>query len=142
MAVNPLLSEQGILQRYERQKAVFGYGRMTTPEAHQAGLDGMLQTVERIEAEKLADRITIYRRGPEELYSNYLERKQWQQDPHGRAVVETERNRPMTLQERQDYAKGFERLADQLEQRQVSPAEIQHLNVLRTRAARELAAID
>jgi len=31
-----------------------------------------------------------------------------------RAVVEAERARPMTLQERRDYAKGFDELADML----------------------------
>lgn len=36
LAVNPRLSEQGILQRYENQKADRGTGRMTTPEAHRA----------------------------------------------------------------------------------------------------------
>jgi hypothetical protein len=36
LAVNFQLSEQGIYQRYENQKADRGQGRMTTPEAHQA----------------------------------------------------------------------------------------------------------
>jgi hypothetical protein len=42
LAVTSRLSEQGILQRYEKQKAVRDYGRMTTPEAHRAAYDGML----------------------------------------------------------------------------------------------------
>lgn len=142
MAVNPRLSEQGILQRYERQKAVFGYGRMTTPEAHQAGLDGVLKTVERIESEKLADRITIYRRGPEELYSNRLEYRKWKLDPHGRAAIETERHRPMSVRERQDYVRGFEKLLVQLEQRKASEAEIKHMNALHERAVHELETGD
>lgn len=57
LAVNPRLSEQGILQRYEKQKAKRGYGRMTTAAAHKAAYDGMLVTLERIERDKLADRI-------------------------------------------------------------------------------------
>ena len=63
MAVSFRLSEQGILQRYEGQRADRGFGRMTTPDAHQAAFDGMLVTLDRIESEKLADRLTIYRRG-------------------------------------------------------------------------------
>lgn len=55
LAVNPRLSEQGILQRYENQKADRGTGRMTTPEAHRAAYNGMPATLERIERDKLAD---------------------------------------------------------------------------------------
>ena len=114
LAVNPRLSEQGILQRYENQKADRGTGRMTTPEAHQAAYDGMPATLERIERDKLADRVTIYRRGAEAIYSNELQGGQWAREPQARAVVESERTRTMTLQERRDYAQGFDRLAEQL----------------------------
>jgi hypothetical protein len=51
------LSEQGILQRYENQKADRGVERMTTPEAHKAGYDGMLQTFERIERQASAEEV-------------------------------------------------------------------------------------
>ncbi len=49
LAVTSRLSEQGIMQRYENQKADRGAGRMTMREAHQAAYDGMLQTLDRIE---------------------------------------------------------------------------------------------
>ena len=42
LAVNEKLSWQGVLQRYEKQKSSpRACGRMTTPEAHQAGYDGV-----------------------------------------------------------------------------------------------------
>jgi len=93
LAVSFRLSEQGILQRYERQKAIRGFGRMTTPEAHKAAYDGMLLTLERIERDKLADRITIYRRGGQAIYTNQLQGGQWVHQPQAKAVVEAERKR-------------------------------------------------
>jgi hypothetical protein len=57
------MSHQGIVERYEKQKAQFGNGRITTPKAHLDAYEGMLLTVERIEGEKLADSIRLYRRG-------------------------------------------------------------------------------
>lgn len=45
---------------------------MTTPASHQAGYTGMLDTVEKIEQGRLANKITIYRRGGIILYENEL----------------------------------------------------------------------
>jgi predicted ABC-type ATPase len=142
LAVNPRLSEQGILQRYESQKADRGTGRMTTPEAHQAAYAGMPATLERIERDKLADRLTIYRRGAEAIYSNELQGGQWMREPQARAVVEAERARPMTLPERRDYAQSFDRLAEQLArpERQASAEETRKLADLRRQAQAGLAA--
>ena len=142
LAVNPRLSEQGILQRYENQKADRGTGRMTTPEAHRAAYDGMPATLERLERDKLADRVTVYRRGAEAIYSNELQGGQWAREPQARAVVEAERTRPMTLQERRDYAQGFDKLADMLArpERQASADELRKVDDLRRQAKTELAA--
>lgn len=142
LAVNPRLSEQGIFQRYENQKADRGTGRMTTPEAHRAAYDGMPVTLERIERDKLADRVTVYRRGAEAIYSNELHGGQWAREPQARAVVEAERARPMTLQERRDYAQGFDKLADMLArpERQASADELRKVEGLRRQAKAELAA--
>jgi predicted ABC-type ATPase len=141
LAVNPCLSRQGILQRYENQKADRGTGRMTTAKAHQDGYDGMLVTLERIENEKLADRVGIYKRGGEEIYSNELLRDgEWARVPQARLVVEAERKRPMTLQERHDYAEGFDKLLNLIAKpsRKASSQEINVIEELRQRARREL----
>lgn len=141
LAVNPRFSEQGILQRYENQKADRGIGRMTTPEAHKAGLEGMLGTLDCIETDKLADRITIYRRGAEVIYSNVLQDGQWINEPRARAVVEAERKRPMTMQERRTYAQGYDKLAEQMArpERQATTDELNGIYRLRSQAHSELA---
>jgi len=115
LAVSWQLSEQGIIQRYENQKLDRGVGRMTTPEAHKAAYDGMLNTLERIERDNLADRVTISRRGGEVIYSNELENGIWKETPQARLAVETERSRPLTPQEAYQFAAGYATLVQQVE---------------------------
>jgi len=142
LAVNFRLSEQGILQRYENQKADRGTGRMTTAKAHQDAYDGMPHTIERIEREKLADRITVYRRGGEVLYSNEVQNGQWKNPPQAKGALDAERDRRMTLQERRDYAAGFDRLAELQSRpgRNATDAERDALGVLREAAHNSLKA--
>jgi|GEM_PF-1131684 len=136
LAVPWCLSEQGIIQRYENQKVDRGRGRMTTPEAHKAAYDGMLDSLERIEREKLADRLTIYRRGADAIYFNVLKNGHWQYVPEARAAVEAERARPMTLVERKDYAKGFDDLHKLISkpERKAGSEEIQQIESLQYQA--------
>lgn len=142
LAVNKRLSQQGIIQRYENQKADRGTGRMTTPQAHQAAYDEMPATVERIERDKLADRVTLFRRGAEAIYTNELNGGEWVKEPQARAALEAERSRTMTLQERRSYAKGFDKLAELLArpERHASAEEVKNVDDLRRRAKHELAA--
>ena len=142
LAVNERMSQQGIIQRYENQKADRGTGRMTTPQAHQAAYDGMPATVERIERDKLADRVTLYRRGAEAIYTNELNGGEWAKEPQARTALEAERSRPMTLQERRSYAEGFDKLAELMArpERQATVEEVKNVDALRQSAKRELAA--
>ncbi|WP_178391822.1 zeta toxin family protein [Caballeronia sordidicola] len=142
LAVNFRLSEQGILQRYENQKADRGTGRMTTAKAHQDAYDGMPHTIELVEREKLADRLTIYRRGGEAIYANELHIGQWKNPPLAKAALDAERDRRMTLQERRDYATGFDRLVELQSRpgRNATDAERETLSALREAAHNSLKA--
>lgn len=141
LAVNTQLSQQGIMQRYENQRVDRGSGRMTTPEAHNAAYEGMLHTLDRIEGQKLADRVTIYRRGAEVVYQNEIQGGQWAKEPQARAAVEAERARPMTTKERQEYIKGYDELAELLEraERQASTEEVRQVAVLQREARGDAA---
>lgn len=141
LAVNERLSWQGVMQRYEAQKQDRGAGRMTAPHSHRDAYNGMPDTLERIERERLADRVTVYRRGGQAIYSNELQDGEWKQAPQARQVLEAERARPLTLQERQAYAEGFDRLAEQMARpgRNASADELRQVHELRTQARRELA---
>jgi len=139
LAVNPRLSEQGILHRYEKQKLAMGFGRMTTPEAHQAALDGMLATVTRIEEDRLADRVTVCRRGNVVIYSNEFSEGEWMHEPRAAAVIMEERGRSMTLEEMRGYVQGFGELARMLArpERQASAEERRRVDDLRRQASAE-----
>lgn len=132
LAVSYQLSEQGIYQRYERQKAARGQGRMTTPEAHQAAYDGLPVTVARIEAEKLADRLTIYRRGVVSIYENELRAGAWLRPPQAAAVIQAERARPMTAEETEAYREGYRALAAMIRSpaRRATPEEMAKIDQL------------
>lgn len=140
LAVNERLSWQGVLQRYENQKADRGYGRMTAPHSHNDAYNALPLTLERIEREKLADRVTIYRRGAVIIYKNELRNGAWQKPPNARQTIETERSRPMTLQELRDYSEGFEKLALLVAkpERRANSDEIHTIDELHSRALREL----
>jgi len=136
LAVHHRLSAQGILMRYEGQKQDRGWARMTTEAAHQAGFDGLPITLARIEVEKLADRVSVMRRGGEVIYANYLKHGEWVHPPMARRVLDDERQRPLTVAELSDYAKAFEGLATQLlrSERHATAEEIHHVYQMRHEA--------
>lgn len=142
LAVASHLSEQVILQRYENQRLDRGAGRMTAPQIHQAAYDGMLHTLARIEGQKLADRVTVYRRGAHAIYHNEHRGGLWKREPQAHAVVESERARPMTAQERKEYRAGLDALADILAhpERRASAHEVHHIATLQRQAQSTAAA--
>ena len=110
LAVSPEMSALGIMQRYAAQKEARGVGRMTAPEAHQNALRGMLDTLDRIQDNRLADSLTIYRRGGEAIQRFDLSRTPEADEPRARALVEQERNRPFTPQEAAFIQREVERI--------------------------------
>lgn len=111
LAVSPELSSLGIMQRYIAQKESRGVGRMTTPQAHQAALDGMVDTLDRLQDGRLADRLTIYRRGGEVIHTFDLAGPSQPGELRAREIVESERNRPLSPELRAYVGKEHDRLA-------------------------------
>ncbi len=143
LAVNPRLSWQGVLLRYEHQKASRGFGRMTAPEAHDAGLNGVPNTLERIEQDKLADRVKVYRRGAIELYANELNSsREWMRPAQAKDIVKREHTRNLNSEERQEYLKSFEKLVAMVEapRRKASGHEIAAIKDLQEREQNALMA--
>lgn len=114
--------ELRVLQRYAAQKESRGIGRMTTTEAHQNALRGMLDTLDRIQNWRLADKLTIYRRGGEVVHSFDLTGPARAGEPRARELVERERNRPLSPQEAQYKQREIERLTPILQKHGVIPA--------------------
>ena len=98
IAVHERTSWQGVVGRYEQQKEDAGIGRMTPKSVHDAAVTGVLASVEKIETEKLADRVRIDRRGAEQIYSNTLKADgNWERPPAARQHIEAERDKPLSL---------------------------------------------
>jgi len=94
VAVNERSSWQGVVGRYEEQKARQGVGRTVPHDVHDMAYANVLRTVEAIEAEKLADRVVIHSRDGRVLYENRLQPDgQWRHAPGARAAIEAERSR-------------------------------------------------
>lgn len=121
LAVSPELSSLGILQRYAAQKESRGVGRMTTSEAHSAALTGMLATLDRIQDERLADRLTLYRRGGEIIGRFDLTGPAKANEPRARELVERERSRPLSTQEAHYKQREIERLTPILQKHGIIP---------------------
>lgn len=122
LAVSPEMSSLGILQRYAAQKESRGIGRMTTIEAHQNALRGMLDTLDRIQDHRLADSLTIYRRGADVIHRFDLSAPARADEPRARALVEGERNRALTPQEAAYKKSEIERLTPILQKHGIIPA--------------------
>lgn len=122
LAVSPEMSSLGILQRYAAQKESRGVGRMTTTEAHQNALRGMLDTLDRIQDQRLADSLTIFRRGGEAIHRFDLSSPARGDEPRARELVERERIRPLTPQEAAYKQREIERLTPILQKHGVIPA--------------------
>jgi len=121
LAVSPEMSSLGILQRYAAQKESRGIGRMTTTEAHQNALHGMLDTLDRLQDGRLADKLTIYRRGGEVIHSCDLSEPAHGGEPRARDLVERERSGPLSPQEARYKQQEIERLTPILQKHGIIP---------------------
>ncbi|MFH0134863.1 zeta toxin family protein [Variovorax sp. VaC1] len=130
IAVHERASWQGVLGRYEQQKADAGVGRMTPKDVHDAAVSGVLRTVEKIETEQLVDRLRVDRRGAEQIYSNTAVDGAWQHPPGARQAIEGERDRPLSAKEWDAHVAGFDRI-DALQQRHGRNATADEMNQVR-----------
>jgi Zeta toxin len=75
-------SRLGILDRYDARVRTAGHGRLTLRDNHDAAYTGVLSTAEAIDRQRLADAVSVYRRGDVLLYTNDLtEHGDWRWPP-------------------------------------------------------------
>lgn len=131
IAVHERTSWQGVVGRYEQQKEDAGVGKMTPKPVHDAAVAGVLASVEKIETEKLADRVRIDRRGAEQIYSNTLKADgNWERLPAARQYIEIERDKPLTAQQWDAHVAGFDKI-DALQQRHGRNATANEMDMVR-----------
>ncbi|MFF4227463.1 zeta toxin family protein [Streptomyces abikoensis] len=113
LATSEALSQLGTLERFLSQTAGDG-GRYVSWENHDLCARGMLATLAVIEAEQLADRITVVRRDGTVLYDNELVAGAWRRRPAADRAVACERSRPWSAREtavfRRELAQADQRL--------------------------------
>ena len=131
VATHERMSKTGIYCRYEDQKARKGYGRFTPPESHDAGYVGMPKTVEHIEANMLAHTVEVYNRsGGPPLYQNHLVNNRWQKQPGAAQAIQTERQRPPSLTEIEQFEADWQRIHKLMKDRNAPKKDIEQAKKL------------
>ena len=125
MAVPAAESWQGVHMRYEEMLARGEQGRFTKREAHDAGYEGVPRTLEAIEKNAWADRVTLENRSGAIIYENHRKDGQWANEPGARSALEAERTRPRSVEEADQYAQRWKLVAQQQEARGLSAQERQ-----------------
>ena len=138
VAAHERYSVWGINRRYEKEKIVRGHGRYVPIEYHDECYRKLLDSVEGVELQKLADHIEVYDRSGSLLYSNELVNGDWKEAPKARAAIEKERNRKLNDKERDEYIGSWPRVFEYMQKRGASSAEIGSVNALAERFIQEL----
>lgn len=114
LATPQALSQLGILDRFLTEAINGAGGRYVSWENHDSCAKEMLTTLAVIEAEQLADRITVVRRDGTVLYDNELIDGMWRRRPAAEKAVTYEWRRPWSAREtevfRRDLARTDQRL--------------------------------
>ncbi|HBN8007496.1 TPA: zeta toxin family protein [Pseudomonas aeruginosa] len=143
MAVNERFSEQRIHTRYEEQKAIQGHGRFSTKNNHDAAYVGVASAVEAIEQRRSVDALYLYDKNHHRISENTLQDGEWTRPMTAARSMQAERNRPLTLDERQELADQYDRLAAMVEapERAALPEQRETLSALRASAHNDLESV-
>jgi len=140
MAVNAEISEQRIHTRYEDEKADKVVGRFVPLDVHEEAYTGLAKTLAAVEREKAVDVLGVYDKKQEIIYENRLKDGQWQAPTRAPEVLNNERDRFLTVEERKAQVAEYERLAQMLDDRGASPAERGIIEENRIQSGRNLTA--
>lgn len=127
VAVNPRLSWQGNHFRFEEMLRLGDAARIPPKHIHDAAVDGLRTSLEKIESEQLVDRVQLSTRGGTILYDNEVREGQWSQQPGARRALEAEQSRPMDRSELQRFADDWSYVLTRMEERKADPERIAHV---------------
>lgn len=131
VATNEKVSKTSIYRRYEEQKASKGFGRWTDEASHDAGYKGMPETVDYIEQNKLVDRLEVYNRQGDLIWSNDLKGGEWEKAPEARQIIEAERGREPTARELKELRADWQRIDDLMQARKAPLREMEKAKTTR-----------
>ena len=131
IAAHERQSIAGIHARFETQKLESGHGRMAPIEVHDQAYIGMLDTVENIELNSLADQIQVFNRSGEVIHDAKLINGAWDK-PGARASIELERARVPSIDEARTLVSDWKHVFNLMDDRGATAEEVS--------AAREIAS--
>ncbi|RST44893.1 zeta toxin family protein, partial [Variovorax sp. DXTD-1] len=136
VATNERTSWQSVHGRYEEMKAEGKPARWVPQDGHDSAYRGVLESVELIEARKLADRVGIYDRNGKTIYQNELKNGQWEHAPAAREALAGERSKPLTPAQWDEHLKKFDEVTRNVIRpgRGAGAEEIQEIQRLRARS--------
>lgn len=117
VAVNPRLSWQGTHHRFEEMLHAGQGARIPPQQLHDAAVDGLRVSLEKLESEGLVDRLQLRTRSGAIIYDNELRDGQWSYAPGSRLALEREQTRPMTRGELQRFADDWNHVLARMEER-------------------------
>ncbi|WP_413990698.1 zeta toxin family protein [Labrys okinawensis] len=120
VAVNPRVSWQANHYRFEEMLHAGLAARIPPQHVHDAAIDGLRISLDKIESEHLVDRVQLRTRGGSVIYDNELRDDQWMHRPSGRLELEREQSRPMTPGELQRFADDWHHVLARMEERSAS----------------------
>jgi predicted ABC-type ATPase len=102
MCVDPSVSWQGCVDRYENQKKEFGYGRWVPQDVHDEAVNSMVVSLKEIALQGLADSITINDRDGKVNNTPYTLEGEEKKESAARDIINTyntygRRNLPMEI---------------------------------------------
>jgi hypothetical protein len=136
VATNERTSWQSVHSRYEGDKAKDMPARWVPKDGHDSAYSGVLDSVERIEARKLSDRVGIDDRNGKAIYRNELKNDQWEHAPAARDALAGERSKPLTPAQWDEHLKKFDEVTRNVIRpgRAAGVEEIQEIQRLRARS--------
>lgn len=138
VAVNPRVSWQGNHTRFEEMLHAGAPARIPPAAIHDAAVEGLRVSLQRLGQARLVDRIELRARGGTILYRNEVEDGRWKHAPGALEALEREQSRPLTRAELERFADEWRHVLARMAERGAPSDRITSVEV---RAAQDLAAL-
>ena len=130
-----------LYQKYEGQLAARGIGDRPKISEHDEIYKKMLEALQRIEDERLADEVVIRDRKGNEKYSNHQSKGRWEREPQSSQALEENRNRVWTPEEVSKYQEDWQQVIRSMYARGASQKEIEEAEGLRSRCLKGISTL-
>lgn len=138
VAVNPCVSWQGNHTRFEEMLHAGAPARIPPAAIHDAAVEGLRVSLQRLEQTRLVDRIELRARGGTILYRNEVEDGRWKHTPGALEALAREQSRPLTRGELERFAEDWRHILARMTERR-APGD--RITVVEVRAAQDLATL-